>query len=161
MSVTTDIPATYKGPRKVFARLLDMGAREDRLLVFLICGCVLTFVAQMPKLAREAHLTGQELNMLLGGALLGIVFIAPLLLYMLALISHWAARAAGGKGDAYRARLALFWAFLAASPLMLLNGLVAGFIGAGPALNLVGVLWFAVFLWFWVSGMIQGYWARQ
>ncbi|WP_264213551.1 YIP1 family protein [Leisingera thetidis] len=160
MSVTTDIPATYKGPRRVFARLLDMGAREDRLLVFLISGCVLAFVAQMPKLAREAYLTGQELNMLLGGSLLALVFIAPLLLYMLALASHWIARAAGGQGDAYRARLALFWAFLAASPLMLLNGLVAGFIGAGAALNLVGALWCAVFLWFWVAGMIQGYWAK-
>lgn len=161
MSVTTDIPATYKGPRKVFARLLSMGAREDRLLVFLIAGCVLTFVAQMPKLAREAHLTGQELNMLLGGALLGIVFIAPLLLYVLALVAHWIARAAGGQGDAYRARLALFWAFLASSPLILLNGLVAGFIGAGAALNLVGALWCAVFLWFWMSGMIQGYWTKS
>lgn len=161
MSVTTDIPATYKGPRKVFARLLSMGAREDRLLVFLIVGCVLTFVAQMPKLAREAHLTGQELNMLLGGALLGIVFIAPLLLYVLALVAHWIARAAGGQGDAYRARLALFWAFLASSPLILLNGLVAGFIGAGAALNLVGALWCAVFLWFWISGMIQGYWTKS
>lgn len=160
MSVTTDIPATYKGPRKVFARLLSMGAREDRLLVFLIVGCVLTFVAQMPKLAREAHLTGQELNMLLGGSLLALVFIAPLMLYVLALVAHWIARAAGGHGDAYRARLALFWAFLAASPLMLLNGLVAGFIGPGAALNLVGVLWCAVFFWFWLSGMIQGYWAR-
>lgn len=161
MSVTTDIPATYKGPRKVFARLLSMGAREDRLLVFLLAGCVLTFVAQMPKLAREAHLTGQELNMLLGGALLGIVFIAPLLLYVVALVAHWIARAAGGQGESYRARLALFWAFLASSPLILLNGLVAGFIGAGAALNLVGALWCAVFLWFWVSGMIQGYWTKS
>lgn len=161
MSVTTDIPATYKGPRRVYARLLAMGVREDRLLVFLISGCVLAFVAQMPKLARDAHLTGQELNMLLGGALLGVVFIAPLLLYTLALLTHWVARLAGGQGEAYRARLALFWAFLAASPLMLLNGLVAGFIGPGPSLTLVGVLWFVFFLWFWVSGMVQGYWVRQ
>ncbi|OED47732.1 YIP1 family protein [Leisingera sp. S232] len=161
MSVTTDIPATYMGPRKVFARLLNMGAREDRLLIFLISGCVLTFIAQMPKLAREAYLTGQELNILLGGSLLALVFIAPLLLYVLALLAHWVARAAGGKADAYCARLALFWAFLASSPLMLLNGLVAGFIGPGSALNLVGVLWCAVFVWFWVSGMIQGYWARS
>lgn len=161
MSVTKDIPATYRGPRRVFARLLAMGPREDRLLAFLISGCVLAFVAQMPKLARDAHLTGQELNMLLGGALLGVVFIAPLLLYTLALLTHWVARIAGGQGEAYRARLALFWAFLAASPLMLLNGLVAGFIGPGPGLTLVGGLWFVIFLWFWVAGMVQGYWVRQ
>ena len=161
MSVTTDIPATYLGPRKVFARLLSMGAREDRLLVFLLSGCVLAFVAQMPKLAREAHLTGQELNMLLGGALLGIVFIAPLLFYALALIAHWLARALGGVGEAHQARLALFWAFLAASPLMLLHGLVAGFIGAGTALDSVGLLWCVVFFWFFASGMVQGYWANR
>lgn len=159
MSVTTDIPATYLGPRKVFARLLSMGAREDRLLVFLLSGCVLTFVAQMPKLAREAHLSGQELNMLLGGALLGIVFIAPLLLYTLALAAHWLARALRGRGEAYQARLALFWAFLAASPVMLLHGLVAGFIGPGVPLDAVGIIWCAAFLWFVVSGMLQGYWA--
>lgn len=159
MSVTTDIPATYLGPRKVFARLLSMGAREDRLLVFLLSGCVLTFVAQMPKLAREAHLSGQELNMLLGGALLGIVFIAPLLLYTLALAAHWLARVLRGRGEAYQARLALFWAFLAASPVMLLHGLVAGFIGPGVPLDAVGIIWCAAFLWFFVSGMLQGYWA--
>lgn len=159
MSVTTDIPATYLGPRKVFARLLSMGAREDRLLVFLLSGCVLTFVAQMPKLAREAHLSGQELNMLLGGALLGIVFIAPLLLYTLALAAHLLARALRGRGEAYQARLALFWAFLAASPVMLLHGLVAGFIGPGVPLDAVGIIWCAAFLWFFVSGMLQGYWA--
>jgi hypothetical protein len=159
MSVTTDIPATYLGPRKVFARLLSMGPREDRLLVFLLSGCVLTFVAQMPKLAREAHLTGQELNMLLGGALLGIVFIAPLLLYTLALVAHWLARASGGRGEAHKARLALFWAFLAASPVLLLHGLVAGFIGAGAPLDIVGAIWCVAFSWFFVSGMVQGYWA--
>jgi hypothetical protein len=157
MAVTADIAATYRGPRKVIARLLAMGVREDRVLAILMGGCVLTFVAQMPRLAREAHLTGQELNMLLGGALLGIVFMAPLLLYALAFAAHVAARALGGQGAGYQARLALFWAFLASSPLMLLNGLTAGFIGPGVELTLVGILWLAVFLWFWISGMIEAY----
>ncbi|MGR3759398.1 YIP1 family protein [Roseobacteraceae bacterium NS-SX3] len=160
MPVTTDITATYRGPRKVFARLLAMGPREDRLLVILMAGCALAFIAQMPVRAREAHLTGQELNMLLGGSLLALIFIAPLILYGLAWLAHLAARAAGGQGDGWHARLALFWAFLAASPLMLLNGLAGGFIGPGPALNLTGALWLAAFLWFWGSGMVQAYWAR-
>ena len=83
MAVTTDIVATYRGPRRVIARLLSMGHREDRLLAFVMFGCAMAFVAQMPRLAREAHLTGQELNMLLGGALLGLVFMAPLAATML------------------------------------------------------------------------------
>lgn len=157
MSVTTDIVATYRGPRRVIARLLDMGVREDRLLAFLMGGCVLTFISQMPRLAREAHLTGQELNMLMGGSLLAWVFIAPLMLYFLAWVIHILAGIFARHGSSYGARLALFWAFLAASPLMLLNGLIAGFIGPGVELTLVGILWLAAFLWFWISGMIEAY----
>ncbi|OIQ32103.1 MAG: YIP1 family protein [Alphaproteobacteria bacterium MedPE-SWcel] len=160
MAVTSDILATYRGPRKVIARLLCMGPREDRLLAFLMGACALMFIAQMPRLAREAYLTGQELNMLLGGALLGIVFIAPLGLYALAWVSHLILRSLGGQGGGYQSRLALFWAFLAATPLLLLNGLVAGFIGSGSALIAVGVLWSLVFLWFWIAGLTQAYWGK-
>ncbi|NRB18638.1 MAG: YIP1 family protein [Rhodobacteraceae bacterium] len=161
MPVTTDIVATYTGPRRVVARILAMGPREDRALAILMGGCMLVFTSQMPRLAREAHITGQELNMLLGGALFGWIFIAPLLLYSLAWVSYLVVRVCGGKGDSYGARLALFWALLAASPLMLLNGLTAGFIGPGPALSLVGGLWLALFLWFWISGLMQAYWNAQ
>ena len=160
MAVTGDILATYRGPRRVFARLLTMGPREDRMLAILMAGCALMFISRMPSLAREAHLTGQEQTMLLSNALFGIIFVAPLALYTLALVAYFIARALRGTGESFAARLALFWSFLAASPLMLLNGLVAGMIGPGTELNLIGGLWFAAFLWFWISGMYQGYWAK-
>lgn len=99
--------------------------------------------------------------MLLGGALLGIIFIAPLALYALAMISHFLMRMIGGQGDGCCGRLALFWAMLASSPLLLLNGLVAGFIGPGPALSAVGILWVVVFFWFWISGLIEAYWGKN
>ena len=99
--------------------------------------------------------------MLLGGALLGIIFIAPLALYVLAMISHFLMRMIGGQGDGYCGRLTLFWAMLASSPLLLLNGLVAGFIGPGPALSAVGILWVVVFFWFWISGLIEAYWGKN
>jgi hypothetical protein len=160
MPVTTDIVATYRGPRRVLRRLLDMGVREDRALMMLVAACVVVFVGQWPRLAREAHLTDQALNPLLGGALLAWVFIAPLLFYMLALVSHGVARLARGRGTAYGARLALFWAFLAASPLILLHGLVAGFVGPGAGLQLVGIIWCGVFGWFWLSGLYEAEWSR-
>jgi hypothetical protein len=160
MPVTRDIVATYRGPRRVVRRLLDIGEREDRALVMLVAACVVVFVAQWPRLAREAHLTGQDLNPLLGGALMAWLFIAPLLLYAIALISHGIARLIGGRGTAYGARLALFWAFLAASPLILLHGLVAGFIGPGPGLQGVGLIWCGVFGWFWLSGLREAEWSR-
>ena len=155
MSVTTDIVATYRGPTRVVNRLLDMGPREDRALAFVMAFCVIGFIAQLPGLARKAHLEGSELNMLMGGALLGSVFILPLLLYLIAWISHLVARAFGGKGTSFGARLALFWALLASVPLVLLHGLVVGFIGSGVAQTLIGFIWVAIFVWFWLSGLRQ------
>lgn len=155
MPVSSDIVATYRRPGRVVRRLLDMGPREDRALIFVMAFCIVSFIAQMPGLARRAHLEGLELNMLLGGALLGSVFVLPLFFYCLAFVSHWAARLVGGQGSAYGARLALFWALLSSAPLVLLNGLVAGFIGPGPTLTLVGLIWVAVFVWFWLSGLRQ------
>ena len=155
MAVTTDILASYRGPGRVVRRLLDMGQREDRALAILMAGCVIMFIAQLPRLSREAHLTGQELNPILGGSLLAWVIIAPLIFYVLAAISHAVARLFGGKGGWYGARLALFWALLATTPVLLLHGLVAGFIGPGPALTAVGAIWLAIFLWFWLAGLRQ------
>lgn len=155
MPVTSDMIATYKGPRKVFARLLGMGQREDRALILVMSACAVAFISQWPALARKAHLTGQALDSLLGGALMAWLFIAPLLLYALAALSHVIALALRGKGDWYGARLALFWSMLAASPLMLLHGMIGGFIGPGTGLQVVGFLWFAIFIWFWLSCLIE------
>ncbi len=161
MAVTTDILACYRGPRAVMRRLLARGENEGRALAILMGGCLVTFVAQWPRLAREAYLTGAELNPLIGAALLGWLFIAPLLFHGLALAGHLVARVLGGSGSLHASRLALFWAFLAASPLLLLHGLVAGFIGPGAELTGVGALWAAVFLWFWLSNMREAGWRRD
>lgn len=161
MAVTTDILLTYKGPRQVLARLLSAGPREDRLVALAMGSCVIMFIAQLPRLARIAHMTDQDLNALMGGSLLAIVFVLPLILYSLAFVFHLIARALGGKGHGFQSRVALFWAMMAASPLMLLNGLVAGFIGDGPALSAVGGLWFGAVLWFLGTGLHEAYWRRQ
>ena len=155
MPVTSDITATYRGPGRVMRRLLDMGQREDRALAFLMAFCVIVFFAQMPRLAREAHLSGQELNVMLGGTLLAWVFLAPLLLYAIAALTHLVALALGGKGNWFGARLALFWSLLATTPFLLLHGLVAGLIGPGPGLQAIGLIWLVVFGWFWLSSRSQ------
>lgn len=155
MSAVRDIVATYGGPRRVVRRILQAGAREERALVILMAACLVVFVAQWPRLARQAHEQGQELNPLLGGALFAWLFLMPLVLYTLALISHWVLKALGGKGQPYGARIALFWALLASTPVMLLWGLTAGFVGPGAALTLVGAFWLAIFLWVWLSGLAE------
>ncbi len=156
MALGPDILATYAGPRTVMRRLLAQGQREDRALVYLMLGCALIFVAQWPRLAREAHLNDAvPLDALLGGALMGWLFLAPLALYGLAALAHLVARLLGGCGGWYGARLALFWSLLASSPLWLLNGLVAGFIGPGSALTLTGLVALTVFGLFWLLSLVE------
>ncbi len=154
MTATQDIVASYRGPAAVVRRLLRQGVREDRALVYLMVGCVMVFVAQLPRLSRQAHLSGEDLPMLMGATLLAWIVIAPLILYLLAAIIHLIAWLLGGKGSGFGARLALFWALLASSPLILLHGLTAGFIGPGIELSIVGIAWLCVFFWFWISGLL-------
>lgn len=161
MTATTDIVASYKGPGRVVRRILGQGVREDRALIFLMIGCLMVFVSQTPRLARQAHLTETDLNMLLGGSLMAWLFVAPLLLYVIAGVTHVIARGFGGQGTAYGARIALFWALLATSPLILLHGLTAGFVGPGLEMNIVGLLWVGAFFWFWISGLRVAYWGKE
>jgi hypothetical protein len=153
LAVTTDIAASFRGPGAVLRRIFAQPASEARALAFLMGGCGVMFVARWPALAREAHLQESDLNMAMGGTLLATVFLLPLVFYALAFAVALGGRLLGARFSGYGSRVALFWALLAASPLMLLNGLVAGFIGPGPALTLVGMLWLAAFALIWVTGL--------
>lgn len=153
MSITRDILATYRGPGQVVSRRLAMGVREDRGLAVLMAACVTIFIAQWPRLAREAHLQGLELNMLLGGQLLVWIFIMPLAFYVLAILIQMIMRVFGRKIDGFSCRFALFWALLAIAPISLFRGLVGGFIGPGVAYDTIGLVSILMFTWFWVSGL--------
>jgi len=156
MGLLADIGATYRGPRSVMRRHLAIGQREDRALMYLGLACILIFIAQWPRLRREALFDEAiPFDVRVGGAMLAWIFIVPLLLYAIAALAHIAARALGGQGTWYSARLALFWSLLAASPLWLLNGLVAGFAGSGPQMMLTGAAALGVFLVFWALCMIE------
>ena len=156
MPVTSDILTSYRRPRAVIAAKLTAGLREDRALAALLGACGLIFVAQGPGLARAAHLDPAiPLDARISGALMGVIFLLPPLCYGVAAISHLAARAMGGKGSFFGARLALFWALLAVSPLMLLHGLVGGLIGPGTGFALVGVAVLVAFGWIWINMLIE------
>ncbi|MDT8855717.1 YIP1 family protein [Paracoccaceae bacterium Fryx2] len=155
MTITGDILQTYRRPRAVILRKLAAGQREDRALATLMAACVLNFVAQWPALSRAAHLDPDTpLDARLGGALMGAVFLVPLIAYAIAGISHLVARAFGGKGTPYGARLALFWSMLAISPLLLLHGLVEGMMGSGGVSLLLGLGVLAAFLYLWSQALM-------
>lgn len=154
MAVSSEIVRSWRAPGAAIRRQLDAGVGEARALAYLMVGCGLVFVAQWPRLSREAHLNPEvPLEALVAGALQGIVFILPLLLYGLAALSHLAARAIGGRGSWLGARLALFWTLLATTPLFLLHGLVAGFLGPGVALDATGLVLASGFLGHWLLAL--------
>lgn len=154
MPIVPHIRRAWAAPGAFIADRLAEGLREDRALAVLMGACALSFVAQWPGLARAAHLDPTvPLDARLAGALFGTIFLLPPLAYGLAGLSHLVARAAGGQGTWYGARLALFWALLAVSPLMLLVGLLAGFLGPVPGTSIIGLIVFAGFLYLW-GGML-------
>lgn len=156
MTITTDILRSWWHPRAVIRTKLAAGEREDRALAVLMAAALLLFVAQWPGLSRAAFLDPTTpLDARLGGALMACLFILPLIAYAIALISHLVARVFGGKGTGFGARLALFWAMLAITPAMLLQGLTAGFIGQSPALILVQTIVLVGFMWIWLSMLTE------
>jgi hypothetical protein len=156
LSVTADILQAYRQPRAVIRRHLSAGVREDRALGFLVVACLLIFIAQWPRLARQAHLDDSvPLPALIGGALMAWLFIAPLAFYAIAAVSAATARMMGGRGDWFGSRLALFWSLLAISPLLLLNGLLAGFLGSSAVTTSVGLVVLAVFLYLWGAALVE------
>lgn len=153
MSVTLDILRTWRSPRMIIRRHLDQGRREDRALAFVMAACFIIFVAQWPRLSRLAAgfdlpqgVEAPELSQMVAYEFLGWLMVWPLMFYVIAALFHVIAKALAGKGSFYSARLALFWSLLATTPIALLHGLCAGFLGAIASTQLVGVIWLGALL---------------
>lgn len=143
---------SWWAPRRVVRGLVGM---PDRVLIAVLMLAMLIFlVAQAPGNARAAQLDPSiPLDARMAGALLAVIFIMPLVAYGVAGITSVLVRLAGWRLAPQDSRLALFWALLAAAPAMLLAGMVAGFIGPGPALSLTRAVAGIGFLLIWSAGI--------
>ncbi|WP_209427625.1 YIP1 family protein [Pararhodobacter sp. SW119] len=154
MSLSTDILRSYRAPRLVVREQLAAGRREDRVLVYLMLACVLIFFAQWPGVTRAAQIDPSvPLQARIGGALMGVLFVLPLLSYALALFI-WLALRLVVPVSAYGVRLALFWAVLAITPLMLVQAALSSALGAsGGGMQLFGFVVLAGFLFILFGGL--------
>lgn len=153
MAAVDDILRSYRAPRAVLRKHLAQPRSEPRAFTFLVAALIVMFIAQWPALSRQAfENTEQPLPALMLSTGLAMAATVPLF-YGIAALSHLFARALGGRGSWYGARVALFWALLAAAPLMLLQGLVAGFIGPGTQLDIVKAGVFIAFMAIWLFGL--------
>jgi hypothetical protein len=156
MALTQDIIATYKGPGRVVSRFLAQGRNEVRSLLFVLITGMLMFVASAPYQARLAELDPDVpfLARIYWSAFFYIMMM-PILIYAFAAIIWGLSRIARRQVTGYEVRFTLIWALLASTPVMLLMGLIAAFIGAGIQLQIVGFVWMAVFGWFWAAGLLN------
>ena len=155
MAVLHDIVEAHIRPRQVMSRLLRLGKRDDRALAMLLGGCFILFMAQWPYRARQAHLNEVVLTDYIQHDALGLIFTLPLLAYAFAALLRIFTKLFRTKADFYSARLATFWALLAASPAVILSGLIKGFIGPGTMNSIFGFFWFIIFLWILVNSLIE------
>jgi len=151
MTVSSDMLSTWWRPRVIVRRHMARGVSEPFAFTLLLVFLILTAIGQWPVAARDAFLAGEPSAAPRMFARALAVFALIPFWYGLAALGRLAARAMGGQGTWYSARLALFWALATVSPLMLLQGLVAGMIGTGPALVLVTSLAGAGFLGLWLT----------
>lgn len=141
MSLTRDMLQSYRRPSGPFTRQLREGVSESRILAYLMISVLVIFVAQLPRLSREAYLDPSiAFEARVGAAIMGWLFLMPLVLYALSFILVIVQKLIRMKSHAFTTRMALFWSLLLSTPLWLLQGLVAAMIGAGPALTLVNIL---------------------
>lgn len=155
MAVTSDIVESWRRPRRVIRRLVRARPGEPFAFSLLVAFLVLAFVAQWPVAARATVLQPEvPLAQRLLAAGMALLASIPFW-YALAAMSRLAARLLGGRGSYGSARLALFMALLAVSPLMLFQGLASGFLGSGPSVAATGVAVFAGFAYLWGAMLVE------
>ena len=154
-SLASEILTAYRHPRLSFERQLARNIGEDRILFFGMLACFLAFVARMPSLFRDSIPSGSPpLHAVVPIHFAVSLLMAPLLLYSVAAASHVLARVFGGRAHWRDARLALFWAILTMSPLVLVAGIVEVAFQpwvSGALLVLIAVLFFS----YWMQCLIR------
>ncbi|QRZ13993.1 hypothetical protein JWJ88_04855 [Paracoccus methylovorus] len=155
MSRTGIVPRileSWWAPGRVVKSLRGM---PDRALIVVLMAAMLIFlIAQAPGHARAAQLQPEvPLGARMGGALLAVMFMMPLLAYALAALVSALSRLTPWPVAPLESRLALFWALLAVAPAMLLAGITAGLVGPGAALGLTRAVAGLGFLVIWGAGL--------
>lgn len=156
MGIAADIGRSYRaGPAPVVREHLARGVIEARSLAFLMIGCFLGWLAQLPRYVQEGEASrltdppGPAFDQLAGSGFFIWVMLLPLVFYFIAWITHLVSYALGGQGTSGTARLAMFWSWVAASPVVLFSGVAYAFTGTSALTNIVAILWVAVFIAFW------------
>lgn len=153
MSLMRNIARSYRAPGEVVAGLARGDLREPQVLFFALLACGLIYIAQWPGLSRAATLDPSvSFEQRMGGALFGVMFVLPLVLYAVAALLQLGSRLFRPVGGLH-VRLAFFWALLAVTPLMLLQGGLSALIGPEGVVRAFGFVVAGAFLYILGAGL--------
>lgn len=150
MSLVGEIVSAYRAPKQLMKVQLAKSG-EERILLLALLFCFLTFIARLPELA---FITGSLQSTVPFSARVVAMFVssvlmAPLMMYLVAAISHFVLRLFGARGTWREARLALMWAALVSVPLVLISGALK-VLAPGLLFSVATLATGVVFLWQWV-----------
>ena len=94
----------------------------------------------------------QSIDELMGAILLSNLFLLPLIFYFISMVMYIFAKGLGSNILGVELRMIIFWAYLAATPILLLVGIVEGFFGKNFQYFIVAGFWLLIFLTFVYSG---------
>jgi len=165
MSASGEIIRAYRGFGASMKRRLDEHPGEERLLIYLVIAILLFFVARIPNLLEVSAIQATadiSIQAIFVTNLVSSFFFAPLMLYLVAALSHLVAKAFGGKGTSYGARLALFWTLLVIAPLSLVSTMLQAAFPADwfSSILLVGLFLFFTFVWGTCLSVSEGFKSR-
>jgi hypothetical protein len=152
MALISEIGAALRSPRGEMVHQVQI-ISEPRILMLAFTVCLMSFVARMPELAAISHLAADDpatMRARFATMFVSSVIMAPLFLYLVAALSHLVLARLGGKASWQEARLALMWAGMVATPLVLISGVCKVF--APHSVFLVATTLTAVlFFWQWAA----------
>ena len=157
MAVASDVVRAYASPRRTARLMLSKVNSESRALALVMIGCTFLFIAQFPELILQGRTnTGQPtLAAMAAGRVIGTLLFAPLMFYFLAGATGALMRLLGRQISWLHSRVSLFWAVLAASPLVLIEAVAGGLQLNDLVQQTVSVVTIILFAAFWVSGLVE------
>ena len=122
-----EIINAYGGLRASMRKQLDKKPGEEGLLALLVFGCFVIFLSFLPRLfATDLSQTPDQ--SIAAGIIMWffvVMFFLPLLMYGIAWISHFIAKAFGATNSNKNARHALFWGLAVLSPVLIAKSMLA------------------------------------
>ncbi len=122
-----EILRAYGGLRLSMRKQLDRNLGEEGLLALLVFGCFVVFLSFLPRLFAT-DLSQSPDQSIAAGVIMWffvVMFFLPLLMYGIAWISHFVAKAFGATSSNKSARHALFWTLSVLSPILIAKAILA------------------------------------